>query len=105
MKTQIDVPHHEYPSDVRDLVEGKITGLSKYYDRIVSMRALLEREKEVHRVELVANVGHGQTLVVDAHGELLNKALDQALDRMTHVLTRHKDKQTDKYRRGGRPGH
>ena len=105
MKTQIDVPHHEYPAEVRDLVEEKLNGLSKYFDRIVSMRALLEREKEAHRVEIVANVGQGQTLVVEARGETLNKSLDEALDRMSNVLTRHKDKLTDKYRRGGRPGH
>ncbi len=105
MKTQVDVPHHEYPSDVRAFVEERLAGLSRFNDRIVSLRALLERERESHRVELVASVAHGQTFVVDAHGDFLNQALDQALHRMTHVLARQKDKRVERHRRHGRPGH
>ena len=66
---------------------------------------MLERQGDEHRVELVANVGHGVTLVVNAREDALESTLDQALDRMGRVLNRHKTKQTDKHRRGGRVGH
>ena len=105
MKTQVSIPHHEYPATVREMVESKLEHLHKFYDRIVSVRVVLERKNENHRVELVVNVGHGATLVVDTEAELLTSAIDQAIDRMGHSLTRHKTKLADKHRRGGRIGH
>ena len=105
MQTTVTIPHHDYPSSVRTKVEDKISGLTKYFDRIVSLRAVLAKESEDHRVELVANVGHGVTLVVDSKGEMLNSAIDDALHRMGQVLTKHKEKLVDRHRRGGRIGH
>lgn len=105
MKTLVSIPHHEYPARVREHVEDKLQHLAHYFERIVSVRALLERQAEEHRVELVVNVGHGVTLVVDARGESHQGTLDEALSRMTRVLKRHKTKLTDRGRRGGRVGH
>jgi ribosomal subunit interface protein len=105
MKTLVSVPHHEYPATVRTHVEDKLQSLLKYYDRIVSIRAVLTRESESHAVELVANVGHGTTLVVEARGGLFDTALEEALDRMGRVLRRHKTRLTERHRKGGRIGH
>jgi ribosomal subunit interface protein len=102
MKTLVSIPHHEYPARVREHVEDKLQHLARFFARIVSMRALLERQGEEHRVELVANVGQGITLVVDARGEALEAALDEALDRMGRVLRRHKTRLNDRQRRAGR---
>ncbi len=99
MKTEVSIPHHEYPAHVREDVAAKLQHLTKYYERTVSIRALLERHKEQHRVELVANVGHGVVLVVDAREEKIGTALDEALARMTRVLKRHKAKLTSERRR------
>ena len=71
MKTIVSIPHHEYPAAVRDLVERKLQQIAKYYERIESLRAVLTREADDHRVELVATVGHGVTLVVDCRENLL----------------------------------
>lgn len=100
MKTLVSIPHHEYPAPVRARVEQKLQELLKYYERIVSLRALLERQSDMHRVELVANVGHHATLVVEARGELLDTAIDEALGRMARTLRRHKSRLDDKHRRG-----
>lgn len=105
MKTLVSIPHHEYPSKVREHVEDKLQRMARFFDRIVSVRALLERQGDQHRVELVANVGHGVTLVVDARSAGLEAALDDAVDRMSRVLRRHKSKLTDRNRRSGRSGH
>ncbi len=99
MKTVVSIPHHEYPSNVRELVEVKIQSLSRFYDRIVSLRAKLEHDTTDHRVELIANVGNGVTLVVDGRGNLLDTALENAIARMTTVLARHKEKLEDRHRR------
>lgn len=104
MKTLVSIPHHEYPARVREHVESKLQHLAHYFERIVSVRALLERQAEVHRVELVVNVGHGVTLVVDARGDGHEATLDEALARMTQVLKRHKARLTERGRRQGRSG-
>ena len=105
MQTIVSIPHHEYPAAVRDLVEEKLQHLLRYFERIVSVRAVLTRESEEHRVELVATVGQGVTLVVDSREGSFDTALKDSLERMQRVLTRHKTKLEDKQRRGGRIGH
>jgi ribosomal subunit interface protein len=100
MKTIVTIPHHEYPARVREFVERKLQALLKYYDRIVSLRALCERQSDVHRVEIVANVGHHATLVVDARADLLDAAVDEACAKMGRVLARHREKLEDRRRRG-----
>jgi ribosome-associated translation inhibitor RaiA len=102
MKTVVSIPHHEYPARVREHVEGELQDLLRFYDRIVSIRALLERDSDLHRVELVANVGHGVTLVVDSRAELLDGALEGAVERMKRVLKSHKGRLVDRRRRAAR---
>ena len=98
MRTEVAILHHEYPSDIREHVEEKLQHLDKYYERTVSMRALLEKQHDEHRVELIANVRKGVRLVVDARGETFQGTLDEGIHRMARVLTRHKDKITAKGR-------
>ena len=87
MKTLVSIPHHEYHSQVREHVEEKLQHLARFFDRIISMRALLERQAEEHRVELVANVGQGVTLVVDARGDVVLLAVRLAVE--TRQRRRH----------------
>ena len=105
METQVAILHHDYPARIRDGVEERLQSLVKFHDRVVSMRAMLERQKEDHRVELVANVGRGTVLVADVKGDAFSAALDGAIDRMARHLKRHHDKVTRDRHRGGRVGH
>lgn len=105
MQTLVSFPHHDYPASVRSSVEDRLTGLDKYFDRIVSLRAILEKERKDHRVEIVANVGHGVTLVVDSRDGAFSSALDEAVCRMRTVLSRHKEKLLERSRGHGRVGH
>jgi ribosomal subunit interface protein len=99
MKTEVAILHHEYPSKIRDHVTEKIQQLVRFYDGTVSVRAVLERQHDDHRVELVANVRRGVTLVVDARAESITAALDDAVDRMSRMLARHKSKLKQESRR------
>ena len=92
MKTEVAILHQEYPSEIRDHVTDKIQQLVKFYDGTVSVRAVLERQHDVHRVELIANVRRGVTLVVDARASSITAALDEGVDRMGRMLARHKTK-------------
>ena len=98
MKTEVANLHHEYPKHVRDLVARKVQHLVRYFDGTVSMRAVLGRSHDEHRAELVASVRRGVVLVVDARSTTIQAAIDDAVERMGRVLTRHKNK----LKRGGR---
>lgn len=100
MQTHVSILHHDYPSPVRETVESKLQHLVKFYDRIVSLRAMLEKQHDEHRVEIVANVGNGAVLVVDARGSAFQSALEEAIERMERLLKRHHDKQNPGRRRG-----
>ena len=104
MQTQVSILHHDYPNPVRDQVADRLQHLAKFFDRIVSVRAMLERQGAEHRVELVASVGQGAVLVVDARGEAFGGALDEALGRMERLLKRHNEKRNPARRRGQREG-
>lgn len=92
MNSEIAILHHGYPPQVRDRVEEKLQHLAHYYDRLVSVRATLEREHDLHRIEIVAHARRGRLLVVEGKAETQGKALDEAMHRMTRVLLRYKDK-------------
>ena len=99
MKTEVAILHHDYPTGVREHVESKLQELVKFGSDKVSMRALLERQRYTHRVEIIANVPHGRVLVADARAEGFGGALDEALSRMTRLLKRSREKRQTRHRR------
>ena len=104
MEAQVSILHHDYPARAREQVETKLQHLVKFYDRIVSMRALLERQHEEHRVEIVARVARGAVLVVDARSTAFTSALEEAIQRMERLLKKQNDKRTSGRRRGRNGG-
>ncbi len=92
MKTEVAILHHEYPASIRDHVVAKLQHLVRFFEGTVSVRAVLERQHDDHRVELIVNVRRGVVLVVDARADSITSALDEAVDRMGRVLSRHKSK-------------
>jgi ribosomal subunit interface protein len=100
MQAQVSILHHDYPARAREQVEQKLQHLVKFYDRIVSMRALLERQHEEHRVEIVAHVARGAVLVVDARSTAFTSALEEAIQRMERLLKKQNDKRMSSRRRG-----
>ncbi len=105
MKTEVSILHHDYPSRVRHTVEEKLLQLGKFCDWIISLKAMVERQNEDHRVEIVANAGGGTVLVADVKAGAFSTALDEAVERMARHLKRHHDKLTRERYRGGRKGH
>jgi len=105
MKMEVAILHKDYPEQIRETVEQKLQGLVKFFDRAKSLRAVLERQNEDHRIEIIANCGRGTVLVADTTGSSFPAALDEAIDRITRQLKRHHDKVTRDRRRGGFEGH
>lgn len=104
MKLEVAILHHEhYPDHARGVVEQKLQHLDRFFSRTEGIRALLERQHDQHRVELVAHAPRGVVKVVEGRAGTLNAALDQAVERMARVLSRHKDRQAHGGRRRAAP--
>ena len=88
MRTHVSILHHDYPADLRERVKGKLEALGRFNEHITSMTARLEREGDGHRVELVAQIAHGPTLVADVCRDVFSGALEESLDRMGRSLRR-----------------
>jgi len=89
MQLHVSVLHHDYPAMVREHCEERLASLRHYADRVISLKAMLGRVHAEHRVELVASVGHGAVLVVDARSDHAGSALDEAVARLDRLLERH----------------
>jgi ribosomal subunit interface protein len=94
------VLHHEYPPSIRDHVANRLQHLVRFFEGTVSVRAVLEREHDDHKVELIASVRHGIVLVVEARRDSITTALDEAVERMGRALARHKAKLLETRRKG-----
>ena len=92
MKTEVAILHHGYPPKIREHVVSKLQQLVRFFEGTVSVRAVLQRQHDAHCVELVASVRRGVVLVIEARGDSITVALDEAVDRMGRVLSRHKSK-------------
>ena len=105
MHTQISLAHQHYPPRVRELIDEKLHALTRFNGHLISIRAHIERLRDLHHVEIVARVRHGGVLVADAKGGAFSRALDDCLSRMSRQLKRDHDKYTRERRRFQRVAH
>lgn len=70
----------------------KIQKLERYFSGITRIEAVLEREAERCRAELVISVKRGGRIVVHCDDKDLYAAIDLVLDKAETQLTRHKGK-------------
>jgi ribosomal subunit interface protein len=103
MRTEVSILHNDYPMDLSELVEGKLRALQRFAHEKVSLRALLERQRGTHRVEIIATVPRGQVLVADARADVVGGALDEALARMARLLKRSRQRRVSRARRRRSP--
>lgn len=92
MQTHVSILHHDYPARLRGIVEGRLDALPRFYNRIVTVSARLQRASRSHHVELVAHVGGGNVLVANVQRNGLRVALDDAMHKLQRQIEKHHDK-------------
>ena len=99
LQVEVRTPHGDYPDGVREQVEERLSELTRFFQGTHSIRAILDREQDRHRIELLANAGGRTTIAVDATSDTFSKALTESLHRMQRALSKHKERLTDGRRR------
>ena len=95
MNTEVSLLDSGYTPDLRDFVEDKLAGLERFHGRLSSIRAVLDRQRELHSVELVAKVDGDGPFVVEQVAETPRAAVDLGAERLARVLRRAREKSRD----------
>ena len=102
MKVRI-VERYDSDSDtVKQYVLKKVDGLSRYFDQIVSIDAILEVERGRHKVELVGHLVNRKIVKAEVQTGDMYASVDQAIDKLQRQLVRYKE-QLRVERKAGRP--
>lgn len=84
--------HLDMSDELKAHVTEKLEKLTRFYDRIESIAAVLDREGEVPIVEAIVNAEHGIRFVARESSVDLYAALDLVVDKLSRQLTKHKER-------------
>lgn len=84
--------HLDVSDEVRTHVTHKLEKLTRFFDRVESIEAVLDRQGEVPIVEAIVNAEHGVRFVARESGVDMYTALDLVIDKLSTQITRHKER-------------
>lgn len=93
MEVTITGRHIEITQPLHDYVTKKLERVSRYFEKILDARVILEVIKKNHEVEIVLDV-NGLTLRSKGSSPDMYASIDQAVDKMERQIKRYKDKIT-----------
>jgi putative sigma-54 modulation protein len=103
LQVEISSRHGAIAPDIKDYAHKKAQRLLKYYNRIQSIRVVLDREGGSPSCEMIANLEHTHDLVGRAADKEIRAAIDSAVDRLERQLVAHKDRTRHRKGRGPHP--
>jgi putative sigma-54 modulation protein len=97
------VERYDSDSDtVKEYVLKKVDSLSRYFDQIISVDAVLDVERGRHRVELIGHLVNRKIVKAEAVTGDMYASIDEAVDKLQRQLVRYKE-QLRVERKTGRP--
>jgi ribosomal subunit interface protein len=101
MELNISTPHESYPPEATAMVRERVSTLERIADGANHVRAVIDREHAIHRVELVASSWGRSVHRVEARADSLLGAVNEAVHRLERALRRREDRHRDLQRREG----
>ncbi len=87
---------------LKEYAHKKADGLSRYFDRIVSLDIVMEVERDQHRVEMVGHLINKKTVKAEAATDDMYASVDQAVEKMQRQLVKYKERLRVERKGGGR---
>ncbi len=95
--------HLDMTDELKAHVSKKLERLSRFYDRVESIEAVLDREGEVPIVEALVSAERGIRFVARESNVDLYSALDMVVDKLSRQLTKHKERFRNRKHQSRRP--
>lgn len=99
MEVSISVRHGSLNAQSREYIEQKLPKLEHIFDRLVSIRVMVDFQFDEPEVELLVDAEHKHGFVAKERSALVTAAFDEALAKMEGQLRKYKEKIQDHHRR------
>jgi putative sigma-54 modulation protein len=103
LQIEVTVRHTSVTPELKAYAEKKGEHLSKFYDKIRSIRVLLDQSGAGFACEIIVSLERTHELVASTTGPDLRAAIDQTADRVERQLVEHKDRIRNRKGRGPNP--
>jgi putative sigma-54 modulation protein len=103
MNLQISGHHLEITPALRDYVTGKLERVTRHFDHVIDVSAILSVEKLKQKAEVTVHLS-GKDIHVESIDEDLYAAIDALADKLDRQVQKHKQKLQD-HHRGQKPDH
>ena len=91
MQITITGKHRTLSDSLKKYIEGKVTELTNYYERIIDAHVVLNKENKNQVVAIKIRVS-GQTLNTENKSTNLRVAIDASVDKLEKQLVKYKEK-------------
>ena len=97
MNLNITARHFKLKPDLRDYIEGKMSKLPKFHEKIINAEVVLGWEKLSRNVEIRLNV-YNDNIIIAEKSDDLRKSFDLAIDKTERQLVKYKRRNNVKRR-------
>ncbi len=95
MQLKVKGKHLEITEAIQSYVEKKCERLTRYFDKVLSIDCVIEKESNGFHVEFIVDVEHHDDFIVNYRDADLYAAIDLAVDREARQLVEHKSRTRD----------
>ena len=103
LQIEVTARHESITADMRNRADEKARHLLKYYDKIQSIRVVLNKGGDGFSCEMIADLEHANDLVAHTAGRNMRAVIDQTEERLERQLLEHKDRTRHRKGRGPNP--
>ena len=103
MQIEVALRDESIGEDMKRRAEEKAQRLLKFYDKIQSIRVVLDKTGEGYTCEMIADLERMHDLVAETTDRNLQAAIDQAFTRLERQIAEYKDRTRHRKGRGPNP--
>ena len=92
MQINISAKHMTLTPAIEDYARKKVEKLPRYYDRILQVEVIIQKDKTGYSVEVLTDVEHHDDFVASSSHDDLYACIDLVVDRSIRQLTDHKSR-------------
>jgi putative sigma-54 modulation protein len=97
MNLQITGHHLEVTPAIREYVTSKLERVTRHFDHVIDVNAILSVEKLKQKAEVTLHV-RGKDIYAEAEDADLYAAIDSLIDKLDRQVIKHKQKTQDHHR-------